>query len=56
MKLVEGKIVAGDTAAQQQTVAMVENSKKLEKKIDDLDQSIPQRFREKPAPRTRSIQ
>ena len=55
-KSAEDKMTASEAVTQQQVTAMVESFKSLEKKIDDLDQSIPQRFREKSTARPRSIQ
>ena len=52
----EDKLKFNENYALEQTTLMLENIKKLEKKLSDLDQSIPQRFREKPAVRPRSIQ
>ncbi len=56
MKLMEDKLKSNEDYALEQTTATQANLKKLEKKLSDLDQSIPQRFREKPAVRPRSIQ
>ena len=56
MKLMEDRMSASEVAQQQQATAMGDNVKKLEKKLNDLDRSIPQRFREKSTAPPRSIQ
>lgn len=56
MKMIEDKIKSNENYALEQTTTTLENIKKLEKKLSDLDRSIPQRFREKSAVRPQSIQ
>ncbi|MDH5488895.1 MAG: hypothetical protein OEX17_03090 [Rhodospirillaceae bacterium] len=56
LKLLEEKIKSTDAEILQQSGAAKETINKLEKKLLELDQSIPQRFREKPQARPRSIQ
>ncbi|MCK5546943.1 MAG: hypothetical protein KAI27_06180 [Rhodospirillaceae bacterium] len=56
MKLMEDKLKSNEKYSHEQVAAMTGNIKNLEKKLSDLDQSIPQRFREKPDVRPRSIQ
>ncbi|MDH5188340.1 MAG: hypothetical protein OEW37_05220 [Rhodospirillaceae bacterium] len=56
IKIIDEKITVTDAEILQQSGAAKETAAKLEKKLLELDQSIPQRFREKPQARPRSIQ
>jgi len=56
LKLVDEKATTAGTETLQQITAFRETVGNLEKKLLELDQSIPQRFREKPQARPRSIQ
>ena len=56
LKLVDEKMATSDSDSQQQLTVFREKVGNLEKKLLDLDRSIPQRFREKPQAPPRSIQ